>query len=69
MGKMSGMSRADEIMAKLGKSKVKKKATNWSWEDEEMMYEVSQRDSKRQKRKLEQSKETVETKKSRKMKN
>jgi len=59
----SGQSRADEIMAKLGKSKVKKKATNWSWEDEEMMYEVSQRDTKRQKRKLEQSKETVETKK------
>ena len=59
----SGISRADEIMAKLGKARVKKKATDWSWEDEEMMYEVSQRDSKRQKRKLEQSKETAETKK------
>lgn len=60
---ISGQSRADEIMAKLGKAKVKKKATNWSWEDEEMMYEMTQRDTKRQKRKLEQSKETVETKK------
>jgi hypothetical protein len=73
---MSGMSRADEIMAKLGKAKVipqfekqirfsvaadlnllpylmpmfiiiftlkvKKTATNWSWEDEELMYEMNQ---------------------------
>ncbi len=63
------MSRADEIMAKLGKAKVipqlkslfsvlnplpepvvyyyfylkvKKTATNWSWEDEELMYEMNQ---------------------------
>ena len=33
------MARADEVMAKLGKARVKKSATNWSWEDEEMMYE------------------------------
>lgn len=60
---MSGMSRADEIMAKLGKAKVKKTATNWSWEDEELMYEMNQRDTKRQKRRLEKSKETEESKK------
>ena len=29
---------------------VKKAATNWSWEDEELMYEMNQRDTKRQKR-------------------
>ena len=56
------MSRADEIMAKLGKAKVKKKATNWSWEDEEMMYEIDRRNLKRQKRKLDASKVTVEQK-------
>ena len=44
-------SRADEIMAKLGKARVKRAATNWSWDDEELMYEMNQRDSKRQKRK------------------
>lgn len=59
----SGQTRADEIMAKLGKARTKKKAQTWSWEDEELMYEVNQRDAKRQKRKLEASKETTETKK------
>jgi len=59
-------SRADEIMAKLGKARVKRQATNWSWEDEELMYEMNQRDSKRQKRKLEKSKETQEMKKDKK---
>lgn len=59
----SGQTRADEIMAKLGKARTKKKAQNWSWEDEELMYEVNQRDAKRQKRKLEASKETTESKK------
>ena len=39
MASSSGMARADEVMAKLGKARVKKSATNWSWEDEEMMYE------------------------------
>ena len=43
--------RADEIMAKLGKAKVKKQATNWSWEDEELMYEMNQRETKKTKRK------------------
>jgi len=50
-------------MAKLGKAKVKKAATNWSWEDEELMYEMNQRDTKRQKRRMEKSKETEESKK------
>jgi len=58
--------RADEIMAKLGKAKVKRQATNWSWEDEELMYEMNQRDTKRTKRRLEKSKETEEMKKQKK---
>ncbi|XP_023345472.1 heterogeneous nuclear ribonucleoprotein D0 [Eurytemora carolleeae] len=62
----SGQSRADEIMAKLGKAKVKKQATNWSWDDEELMYEMNQRDTKRTKRRLEKSKETEESKKMKK---
>jgi len=62
----AGQTRADEVMAKLGKAKVKKRATNWSWEDEELMYEMNQRDLKRQKRRLEKSKETVEDKKNKK---
>eukprot|EP00088_Acartia_fossae_P035033 TRINITY_DN3603_c0_g1_i12.p1 TRINITY_DN3603_c0_g1~~TRINITY_DN3603_c0_g1_i12.p1 ORF type:complete len:490 (-),score=161.34 TRINITY_DN3603_c0_g1_i12:26-1495(-) len=59
-------SRADEVMAKLGKARVKRQATNWSWDDEELMYEMNQRESKRQKRKLEKSKETEEMKKDKK---
>ena len=34
MASSSGMQRADEVMAKLGKARVKKSATNWGWEDE-----------------------------------
>ena len=66
MASSAGMARADEIMAKLGKARVKKSATNWSWEDEEMMYESNTRDSKRQKRRLEHSLETSEQKKAKK---
>ena len=47
MASSSGMARADEVMAKLGKARVKKAATNWSWEEEEMMYEMNTRTSKR----------------------
>ena len=43
MASSSGMARADEVMAKLGKARVKKSATNWSWEDEEMMYEYMEK--------------------------
>ena len=66
MASSSGMQRADEVMAKLGKARVKKSATNWSWEDEEMMYESNTRDSKRTKRRLEHSLETAEQRKSKK---
>jgi hypothetical protein len=59
----SSLKRADEVMASLGKSRVKSKASEWNWEDEEMMYEVNRRNLKRQKRKLEASKVTVEEKK------
>ena len=62
-GPSSGMARADEVMAKLGKARVKKSATNWSWEDEEMMYESNSRESKRHKRRLEKSLETEQMKK------
>ena len=43
MASSSGMARADEVMAKLGKARVKKAATNWSWEEEDMMYEMNTR--------------------------
>ena len=66
MASSSGMARADEVMAKLGKARVKRSATNWSWEDEEMMYESNTRDSKRQKRRLEHSLETAEMRKNKK---
>ena len=66
MASSSGMARADEVMAKLGKARVKKAATNWSWEEEEMMYEMNTRSSKRQKRRLEASLETSEQKKAKK---
>ena len=45
---------------------MKKQATNWSWDDEELMYEMNQRDTKRTKRRLEKSKETEESKKMKK---
>ena len=66
MASSSGMARADEVMAKLGMARVKKAATNWSWEEEEMMYEMNTRSSKRQKRRLEASLETSEQKKAKK---
>ena len=66
MASSSGMARADEVMAKLGKARVKKSATNWSWEDEEMMYESNSREGKRQKRRLLISQETQEQKRAKK---
>merc|ERR1719510_790299 len=54
--------RADEVMASLGKSRVKSRASDQSWEEEEMMYEINRRNLKRQKRKLEASKVTPEQK-------
>ena len=65
-GSSSGMTRADEVMAKLGKARVKKSKTNWSWEDEEMMYETNSREGKRQKRRLLISQETWEQKRAKK---
>ena len=49
-------------MASLGKARVKARASDQSWEEEEMMYEINRRNLKRQKRKLEQSKVTPEQK-------
>ena len=49
-------------MASLGKSRVKNRASDQSWEEEEMMYEINRRNLKRQKRKLEASKVTPEQK-------
>ena len=54
--------RADSVMASLGKARVRTKASGWNWEDEEMMYEIDRRNLKRQKRKLDASKVTVEQK-------
>ena len=54
--------RADSVMASLGKARVRAKASGWNWEDEEMMYEIDRRNLKRQKRKLDASKVTVEQK-------
>jgi len=56
------LKRADEVMASLGKARVKARASDQSWEEEEMMYEINRRNLKRQKRKLEQSKVTPEQK-------
>ena len=46
----------------MGKSRVKSRASDQSWEEEEMMYEINRRNLKRQKRKLEASKVTPEQK-------
>ena len=51
-----------QVMASLGKARVKARASDQSWEEEEMMYEINRRNLKRQKRKLEQSKVTPEQK-------
>ena len=48
-------------MKSLGKARVKA-SKEWSWEDEEMLYELERRNLKRQKRKLELSKVTPEEK-------
>jgi len=64
-GPSNSQNRADEVMASLGKARVKHKASDWSWEEEEMMYEMDRRNLRRQKRKMEESRITTEEKKER----
>ncbi len=39
------------------KSAVKRKANDWTWEDEMLMYDISQRDTKKKRRKLQKEEE------------
>jgi len=55
------LKRADEVMASLGKARVKVKEGG-TWEDEELMYEIERRKLKRAKRKVEAAKVTPEEK-------
>ena len=50
------------------KAKVKRKKNDWSWEDEMLMYDVTQRDAAKKKRRLEKEEGTDETKKLKKQK-
>ena len=50
------------------KAKVKRKKNDWSWEDEMLMYDVTQRDAAKKKRRMEKEEGSDETKKLKKQK-
>ena len=50
------------------KARVKRNKSDWSWEDEMLMYDVTQRDSAKKKRRLEKEEMTDEAKKLKKQK-
>merc|ERR1712110_99102 len=50
------------------KAKVKRNKNDWSWEDEMLMYDVTQRDTAKKKRRLEKEESPDESKKLKKQK-